>query len=470
MSVVPATPTTADRAADVIRGKDLPAWEVFGQRLVHHEIHLNGRRIELLRGPIELEGFSVRVFDPRDGAMGVGFASSNDPSPEGVRRAFDSARRTAPHSTFPARSVELPGSNGAASSLQTVDPTIRDAPAASIQEFVRHLLDQFPQRSDVQPSFGSVRVTYGERSVANSSGLHRSGVSSYVEFEWAVKASGGPEGRPPGEYWVNSDARRLDGGDLGIQVERWAELARDVRIAKAPPSGSLDVVFPPEALHDIIPPILGFRLSGSARLRKMAPEVGSPIAAPLVSISDEPHAPWGVGSMEFDDEGLSTRARPVIQGGSVSSIFYDLLHAASFGEPPTGSGHRSIGYLSTWFRFPSSVMPGPSNLTVAAGKDGSDEELIGSVRDGLWLQQLGYAFPDPVSGAYGGEIRIGYRIRNGKLAEPVRGGTIGGLLMGPQGAGSLLRDVRAVGTVSRQVGHLTTPPLLVGATPVAGPD
>ncbi len=73
-----------------------------------------------------------------------------------------------------------------------------------------------------------------------------------------------------------------------------------------------------------------------------------------------------------------------------------------------------------------------------------------------------------MSASFGGEIRIGYRIRSGKIAEPVRGGTVGGVVFAPPGTRSLLANVEALGSRVELSDALAAPPVLVRPLTVAG--
>ncbi len=455
----------------VLRGRgSLPTgpWEVFGEHLVHHEIHYAGRRIELVRGPVATEGYAIRVFRPAGSGTGLGRSSSNDLSPAGLRRAWELAEETARHSVFPATAVELPGGNVSGPGRGPVDPKIRDRPAEALLDFGQWLLNEFPESPNVAPSFGSIRTTYATRSVGNSSGRRGSSVSTLVEFEWAVKATGGPEGTGPGEYWVNRESGRLDPDDLGVDPATWMTRAQDVRRAKPPESGVRRVLFPAEVLRDIVPAVLGYRLSGAAALRGIALAVGSVVASPAVTVVDDPTLPGAVATSACDDEGEAAFPREVVATGTVRGHLVDLVHAAALKVPPTGNGYRPRGTFPPWIRFTNAVAPGPSNLVIRPGDGGDDSELVEATGDGIWLDQLGYAFPDPLAGTYGGEIRIGYRIRGGKVAEPLRGGTVGGRVIAPDGAVSLLGGIRAVGKVPRRNGSFSSPTLLAEGISVAG--
>jgi predicted Zn-dependent protease len=470
MSAAGASPSPARRAADALRPDLTGLWTIFGERLVHHEIHVVGRTVEIVRGPIELEGVSIALYRPHDGTLGLGNTNTNDLRRDPLRRALAEAEGQTTLSSFPAKTVELPGPDGPrASSAPTVDPALRGDPLPEMQAFLDELLAAYPEGKDPVPSFGSIRVTYGQSSVVNSGGLDHEEDGTYVEFEWAVKSSGGPEGRAPGEFWVNRTARRLDRASLGVDPARWNELARDVRRAEAPAGGELPVLFPPDALAEIIPSVLGFRLSGAAERRKMAFEVGSTLGPEELSIDDAPDLPWGVRSAVRDDEGTPTRAGALVERGRSKRIVYDALNGAALGHPPTGHSRRTPLFGDSWFRYPESIGAALTNVVIRPGSGGSVEELAEQAGEGILLGQLGYAFPDPTSGSYGGEIRIGYRIHRGKVAEPVRGGTVGGLVLGPEGAPSLLANVRAIGKEPHWAGPLYTPAILAGPISVAGP-
>jgi predicted Zn-dependent protease len=468
MSASDGSATTAQRVADVLRDR-LPAdWTVFGERSVHHEVHLNGRKIEMVRGPISLSGYAVRVFRPRDGALGIGSASSNRLTPDGIRAAGDSAEALARHASFPAPSIELPSEHGTPELPDAVDAAVRDRPLEASYEFIEALLAEDRAGSDVVPSFGSVRVTLSETSVVNSAGADQRARSTLVEFEWALKAMGGPEGAPPGECWITRTARRLSPVDLHVDLEAWKRTARDARRAKPPSAGPQPVIFPPEVLHDILPAVAGFRVSGSAERRHISTPVGEVMGSELLTLRDEPHLAAGVGSAPFDDDGGPTRSRALIERGVVRAHLYDALHAAALRQPSTASARRTPPFGETWFRFASPVAVVPSNLTVEAGTGGSVAELGESIEDGILLDQLGYAFPDATGGTFGGEIRMGYRIHRGKLGEPVRGGIVGGLVLGPVGSATLMGGVTAVGSVPKLVGAFRSPPLRVEGLTVAG--
>ncbi len=457
----------AFRVADRVRAN--APWDVFAERLQRYEIHLNGRSVEMVRGPILLEGYALRLLEPRDGKVAVGFQASSDLTDEGVRAAVDDAAAVARHSEFPAARLELPnGTTGPSADVAIRDERLWDRPLESLDGFVASLLAEFEGKKEIRPTFGSVRATLTEVSVANSAGLRSSFAHTTVDFEIAVQSFGGPEGAPPGEYWVNESRRRLEPEELSGQVDSWCRFAQDVRRAKATPAGDLPVVLPPSIVATILPGVLGSRFTGAARLSEIAPEPGVEVGAAELTVLDDGLVPWALGSSPVDSEGVPQRRRTLIDGGQVNELLYDVLHAGAFGARTTGSAVRDASWYRDWKHFLHRPAPQASTIAIRPGTGGTDEELVEAAQDGLWVQQLGWAVPDPISTAFGGEVRIGYRIRNGKLAEPVRGGTVGGTVLTAAGTPSMLHNLAGIGTKPRLEEALLSPTLLVRSLTVAG--
>lgn len=444
-------------------------WEVYGERCRRYEIHLNGLSVEMERGPILLEGYGVRVFRHQADRTGIGFQASTDLSEAGVRAATEDAESLARHSNFPAKEIELPGAVGDPPKPDVLDRALWDRPIDNLREYVDALFRSFDGIRDAVPSFGSVRATLTETTMTNSSGLEFRYPQTTVWFELAVKATGGPEGRPPGEYWVNDSFRRLEPSRLDEQVCDWCRIARDVRRAEPSPTGELPVLLPASILATIFPAVLGYRFTGAARLRGIAPEVGSSWGNDGLTVYDDGLVPWAIGTSPVDDEGTPQRRRTLIDRGKVSELYYDVRHAGAFGVRPTGSAvrGRDVVYMD-WRRFLHPPVGTSTTLTIAPGPGGTDEELMEAAGDGIWVQQLGWAVPDPISGSFGGEIRIGYRVRGGKLGDPIRGGTVGGSVLAPGGGHSLLNDAVGIGAKPTLVESVLAPTMLVKSLTVAG--
>ncbi|HEV2428462.1 MAG TPA: metallopeptidase TldD-related protein, partial [Thermoplasmata archaeon] len=362
---------TAFRVAQRVGPRAEGVWDVFGESLVRYEVHLTGRQVEMRRGPIELEGYGIRLIRPRTGGVGVGFASSTDLSDRGIDRAIDDARAAGSQGLFPAASVELPSSSASAVAVESVDRELWARPEERLERFVEGLLEPFGSGTGPSASFGSVRATLAEATIANSSGIERRYVRSQVDLEFAVKSSDGPEGPAPGEYWVNRTGCRLEGLASPAMAESWRRKATEVRSASPTPGGDAAVVLPPEVLSDIVPPILGFRLGGSAALRGMMPAPGTPIAVASMEIWDDGLFPFGPSTAPWDDEGAPQGRRHLVEAGAFREGFFDSLHAGAVGRPATASARRDPPSSAPWFRFPQAPSPGPTTLVIPSGTGGS---------------------------------------------------------------------------------------------------
>ena len=195
----PSADPLAFRVAERLRS---PApWEVFAERLRRYEVHFNGGVVEVVRGPLLVEGYGVRVFRSRGEVTGTGYQASTDASSEGVARSLQDAEEVATHSSFPTRRVDLPTAPpGPVQATAVLDSALWDAPLARLEGYVAALHAPFASLRDVVPSFGSVRATLVETSIANSAGLRANYSHTTATLEIALKAFGGPEGAPPGEY------------------------------------------------------------------------------------------------------------------------------------------------------------------------------------------------------------------------------------------------------------------------------
>jgi predicted Zn-dependent protease len=458
---------TAFRVSEELRSTE-GLWDVFGESIRRFELHLNGTEVEMSRGPIVLEGYGYREIRPSNGGVRVGFAGSTDLSHRGIARTIEQAHTAGEFSKFPAKEVALPARTEAAAGVESWDPELWERPEESIARYAEELLAPFDGRKDARPSFGSLRLALIEATFANSAGAEGRARKTNVEFEFAVRSASGPEGPKAGEYWVNRRSCRLDHRTIGAEVGEWCRRAQDARAASPMPAGTDRVVLPTAVLSEILPATLGFRLSGPAALRGMMPALGSSVAASSVDLYDDGLFPFALSTSPWDDEGSPQVRRHLVEAGAFRQPIYDLLYASALGAQTSASGRRDATTLAPWFHFMIAPHPSPSTMVLSPGPGGSDAEMIEAVGDGLWVDQLGYAFPDAVSSAFGGEVRLGYLIRGGKLTTPVRGGTVGGVVLAGPDQPSMMRSIRAIGSAPSLVGQLSAPTISVGSLSVAG--
>jgi TldD protein len=144
-------------------------------------------------------------------------------------------------------------------------------------------------------------------------------------------------------------------------------------------------------------------------------KLGQKIAADCVTAIDDGTLPGEWGSLNIDDEGTPTRRNVLIEKGILKSYLIDRLNGVRMGMASTGSSRRES------YRFaPTSRM---NNTFIAAGNDNFDE-MVAGVENGLYARKMGGGSVNPGTGEFNFAVTEAYMIRNGKIAEPVRGASL----------------------------------------------
>ena len=206
--------------------------------------------------------------------------------------------------------------------------------------------------------------------------------------------------------------------DAEATAREAARIAVTMLDAKPCPAGQMPVVIDHGFGGVIFHEACGHGLEATAVARNasvFAGKLGQQIASPLVTAIDDGTIPNGWGSAEMDDEGTPTARNILIQDGVLQSYLVDRMNGRRMGASITGSARRQD------YRYaPTSRM---TNTFLANGKS-TPEEIIADTEYGLYAKQMGGGSVDPATGSFNFAVLEGYLIRNGRLAEPVRGATL----------------------------------------------
>ena len=146
-----------------------------------------------------------------------------------------------------------------------------------------------------------------------------------------------------------------------------------------------------------------------------AGRMGQRVASPGVTIVDDATLAGRRGSLNIDDEGTPTQSTTLIEDGVLTGYMQDTLNARLMGMAPTGNGRReSYAHL---------VMPRMTNTYMLAGQD-DPEDMIRSVKRGLYAVNFGGGQVDITSGKYVFSATEAYMIEDGKITAPVKGATL----------------------------------------------
>ena len=159
-------------------------------------------------------------------------------------------------------------------------------------------------------------------------------------------------------------------------------------------------------------------------------KMGEKVASDVVTAIDDGTLENRWGSANYDDEGYPQQRRVLIEKGILKSYMVDKINGRRMSAEPTGSSRRQN------YKFaPTSRM---SNTYIDNGESTFDE-IVAATKYGLFAKKLGGGSVNPGNGDFNFAVMEGYMIRDGKIAEPVRGASLVG------NGGNILHKIDMVG-------------------------
>ena len=224
-------------------------------------------------------------------------------------------------------------------------------------------------------------------------------------------ASSGCGGRAAYEDWIHPD--------------RWQQLAeRAIRKAEinlesvAAPAGEMEVVLGPGWPAILLHEAVGHGLEGDFNRKGTSVysgRVGEQVAAKGVTVIDDGTIENRRGSLSFDDEGTETQRTVLIEDGILKGYMQDRQNARLMGVAPTGNGRREA--------YDALPMPRMTN-TIMTGGEQDPEEIVKSIKTGIWAVDFGGGQVDITSGNFVFQCTEAYLVENGKIGAPVKNATL----------------------------------------------
>ena len=400
--------------------------KIFGEILTHHvdyaDLYFQYNRAEgwvLEEGIVKSGSFNI---DQGVGVRAVSgdktaFAYSDDISMPALAAAAKATRAIA--------------SQGSAGSVQAVrrakgrelylpqDPiaSLGDADKVSLLERLEGYARAVDKR--IIQVVASLAGEYEVILVARSDGLMAADVRPLVRVSLQVIAE--QDGRR--EQGVAGGGGRFDYAYFTDDVLKdYAEKAVHQALvnlnAKPAPAGTMTVVlgagWPGILLHEAI----GHGLEGDFNRKgssAFSGRVGERVAASGVTVVDDGTLARRRGSLNIDDEGNPTQCTVLIEDGILKGYLQDSLNARLMGVPVTGNARRES--------FAHIPMPRMTNTYMLNG-DKNPEEIIASVKHGLYAVNFGGGQVDITSGKFVFSAAEAYMIEDGKISYPVKGATL----------------------------------------------
>ena len=188
--------------------------------------------------------------------------------------------------------------------------------------------------------------------------------------------------------------------------------------AQPAPAGEFPVVLGPGWPGILLHEAIGHGLEGDFNRKKtsaLAGLMGETVAAPGVTVIDDGTIADRRGSLTIDDEGTPSSRTVLIEDGKLVGYLQDRMNARLMGMKPTGNGRRQS--------YAHSPMPRMTN-TFMLGGDHEPDEIIASVKNGIYAVAFGGGQVDITSGKFVFACTEAYRIENGKVGPAVKGATL----------------------------------------------
>ncbi len=382
---------------------DVSAWEIHRIRKKSHQRYLIFDRVDSQR-LIETEKFIVTLYKKYDyqGKEVLGESTIPLSAGDDVRERLVLGLEMAALVANPV--FYLPDKGLSYHEIKTVDQEVRRNPLF----YLDRIQEDFEKNSleKVKRSSAEIFIEDKEFLIINSNGLEKetSTTEFLVDFVLLAEKNSNLEGECQG----SKRARFYKDLNLITMVQQYAQYARESLSAQLPQGGKYPVVFSGEAL-DTLFHFFCLQASGPAQFQQWSQLiVGEPVIADIkgepLSLASNPGLPGGVKSRAFDENGLPLYPVNVIQNNIFKTRMNSKRYADYLGEKATGNF---------------------SNVEVASGS----RSLKDLLTEGPCYHLLRFSTfePNPITGAFSGEIRTGYFIKDGKEI-PIKGGSASGMM------------------------------------------
>jgi len=382
--------------------------EVFVERRVNQSMRIDDGNIEEVALG-EDQGVALRLIEG-DRTL---FASTNRIDEAGLQEA--ASRLAAALAGEPQTAVEAfrPSRAGVAPG---VDRPPQDVP---LEEKVAllHSADRAARVYDprVRQFTAFYADSHRHTQVANSEGVLEEDHLVYTTLYCNALARQGEDTRTATEVLSETRGfelfRRRPAHKVAEEAARVAVLQLDAQPA---PAGTFTVVLSSRAGGTMVHEACGHGLEGDfvqKQLSVYAGKVGEKVAASLITVVDDGTLNYLRGSARIDDEGTPTSRVVLIENGILRGYLHSRRSAGALGMSPTGNGRRES------YRYPP--IPRMRNTMIEPGSS-DPEAIVRSVEEGIFVSRMGGGEVDITSGKFVFAVSEAYRIRGGKLAEPLR--------------------------------------------------
>jgi PmbA protein len=409
----------------------------------------SGTSIDIERGQI------VRSIKRMDQGLGVravygkavGFSYTNTLTIKNIEEAAARALRAARASRPDKNWLKFPSQGSFGETKGTYDEKVASVSSDELVETAADMLgavEAYDKR--VLSVAGGVGTSVFQTAVVNSHGVEACDRGTAVGCSMETIARDGADVTPACYESSTERVYDIDAEAVGAEAARQAVSSLG---AKKMGSGVFPVIFAQPAFHSLLYYTLINAVKADYVQRErsaLKDKIGEKVASELVTVCDDGHLDGGLLTSKFDGEGVPCQKTVVIDKGVLKNFLYDSYTANKVGAESTGNASRAglAPYAST-------PVLGASNFTFKRGSR-TAEELVSEVKEGLLVYGVqGAHSSNPESGEFSVVATPVWKIEDGSVAGAVRGVMLTGVVF------DVLRNVSALGSNVRKLGHLVAP-------------
>ncbi len=421
------------------------AWQAHAQREEEAQLYLIGEKVEAQRvvttertrvvvhnthAPHSPEGDSA---EPMHGSAAITLLPDESADPT---RLADRLREAVAMATLTDnRSYDLPAAPaGSYPAVEVSDPALAGDLGAVLDDLRSRMETEVARHPDVRISSAEFFATRSQHALRTSAGVQAAYPATALFVDFVLIAS---DGAREAEFHGELSRRRIEDLALEETVEAYVRLARHTLDAVAPEAYRGPVILSGKAIADLFnAPLLFERgpypfhtsaqaaYQGVSRFSVGQPVTPEPARGDKLSLWSDSARPFGNRAAPLDDEGFPAGATQLIADGVFLRPWAAARYAAYLGVPATGAfGNIHLG-------LGSRTLP--------------QLRLMGS-RPVYEIVAFSFMNPDPASGNFVAEIKLGYR-HGERGSEPIKGGSVSGNLFAALGDASFSSEMFSDGT------------------------
>lgn len=378
---------------------DIDDWLVKASKINQTQLYLIGRGVESFR-TVQNETIEVTIYNDHSGKRGSGkITVLPSDSATVLEDKLEQAIFMAKLVNNPAHRLPKP------TAYPMVEIFDERDPKKGLKELKENLTKLIDKEKHIRLASAEFFISEIETALKNSQGIDATKMETQLFFDLVLVSS---DSKNESEIHMDFRRRRINDLDLKEIIPRYAQYARDSLKTSLPRSGKYPVVLSFEVLRDIFHPFI-VQSSGWAKyrdlsfLKKGEAVFGKrKVNGDLFTFASNGVIPYGTKTSPFDDDGVALSRVVLIKDGVLENFWATKEYADYLRIEPTGEFANA------------EVLPGVTPF--------SDLLVAGPL---YHLVSFSSLEPDPITGNFVGEIRLGYEHSGGKI-KPIKGGSVSG--------------------------------------------